>query len=91
MIHVNTDATRIFDIARNLLSGYIAIPSFQRDYVWGEDQVQDLIDSINQGWPLGNIILVQRAGVLKDLPLKEKFSHKRQNARYMILDGAQRS
>ncbi|WP_083500578.1 DUF262 domain-containing protein [Thermococcus celericrescens] len=33
------------------------LPSFQRDYVWDEDDVKSLIDSIIRGYPIGAIIL----------------------------------
>jgi len=35
-------------------SGEIAIPEIQRDVVWKAEQVKELIDSINLGYPCGS-------------------------------------
>jgi len=38
-------------------SGKYFLPSFQRQYVWDEDDIKDLIDSIINNYPIGTIIL----------------------------------
>lgn len=40
-----------------LNSGKYFLPSFQRQYVWDEDEIKDLIDSIIKNYPIGTIIL----------------------------------
>lgn len=40
-----------------LNSGKYFLPSFQRQYVWDEDDIKDLIDSIIKNYPIGTIIL----------------------------------
>jgi len=37
-------------------SGDIRIPAFQRDFVWDEEQVAFLLDSIYKGFPIGTVI-----------------------------------
>ncbi|MEM4278528.1 MAG: DUF262 domain-containing protein [Candidatus Nitrosocaldaceae archaeon] len=39
------------------------MPSFQRKYVWDENDVRDLIDSIVNNYPIGNIILWKPSNV----------------------------
>ena len=41
----------------DLNSGKYFLPSFQRQYVWDEDDIKDLIDSIIKNYPIGTIIL----------------------------------
>lgn len=36
------------------------LPLFQRPFVWTEDQVCDLFDSVLRGYPLGNILLLEK-------------------------------
>lgn len=38
-------------------SGALVLPDFQRPYVWGDQDVINLLDSAVQGFPLGNILL----------------------------------
>lgn len=35
----------------------IGIPIFQRSFVWTEEKVVNLFDSINKGYPIGAILL----------------------------------
>jgi hypothetical protein len=50
---------RIDELARRILAGDILLPKFQRDFVWGEDQVLMLWDSVARGYPIGSILLWQ--------------------------------
>ena len=38
-------------------TGKFYLPSFQRRYVWDEDDIKDLIDSVINNYPIGTIIL----------------------------------
>lgn len=44
-------------LADELNSGKYFLPSFQRQYVWDEDDIKDLIDSVIKNYPIGTIIL----------------------------------
>ena len=46
----------IRNIINKIQSGEIRIPSFQRDYVWGYDDVAFLIDSLYKGFPIGSVL-----------------------------------
>lgn len=43
--------------ALNYLSGRYILPSFQRDYVWKMEQIEDLFNSIYRGYPFGTMLL----------------------------------
>ncbi len=53
-------ASKDFDITtiyNNYRNGDWRIPSYQRGYVWKEEQVVKLVDSIISGFPIGSILL----------------------------------
>lgn len=50
----------------NIRSILLQIPEFQRDYVWGKEEVRDLVQSIveaDTGYYLGNLVTVKSDGV----------------------------
>jgi hypothetical protein len=48
------------DLVREVQSGLIRIPTFQRAYKWETKDVLALFDSIFRGFPIGNILLWRR-------------------------------
>lgn len=80
-------------IFRRIRSGDYRVPPFQRDFVWEEKQVLELLESVYRGFPIGSILLwrVDRAvfrSVKKSMvgfPLTEE----RYPASF-VLDGVQR-
>lgn len=46
-------ATLLADVAR----GNIKIPVFQREFVWDDEQIMSLLDSIYRGYPVGSLLL----------------------------------
>jgi hypothetical protein len=56
-ISIDVDKKAIEELMSDLESGQYALPSFQRQYVWDEDDVKDLVDSIVNGYPIGTVIL----------------------------------
>ncbi|MCI7631324.1 MAG: DUF262 domain-containing protein [Collinsella sp.] len=73
-------------------SGIYAIPIFQRNFVWKEEQVIDLMDSIYKGYPIGTILLWKPnesyRGISKDILTDKRIEHPKPE--YYILDGRQR-
>jgi hypothetical protein len=45
------------DLITYIRRGYIKIPKFQRDFVWGIEDTAKLLDSIIKGYPIGTFIL----------------------------------
>ena len=39
----------------------LVLPLFQRPFIWSEEQVCDLFDSLCQGYPIGHILLLEQA------------------------------
>lgn len=39
-------------------TGRMALPNFQREFVWGPSQVVDLLDTISRQWPIGTLLLL---------------------------------
>jgi Protein of unknown function DUF262 len=42
---------------RQITAGDIRIPAFQREFVWKEKQIVELLESVLQGFPIGSILL----------------------------------
>ncbi len=76
----------LFDIAH----GHLQLPSFQRSWCWGDDDVRELIASIAAGNPIGSFTFTD-AGSIEHRPLAgaEKTAE-RSEAVQLILDGQQR-
>ncbi|MEM1971648.1 MAG: DUF262 domain-containing protein [Candidatus Anstonellales archaeon] len=63
-IRIDADTKYIIQlIEEDINSGNFYLPSFQRQYVWDENDVRDLIDSIVNNYPIGNIILWKPSNV----------------------------
>ena len=56
-ISIDVDKKSIEELIPMLESGKYLLPSFQRQYVWDEDDMKDLIDSITNNYPVGTVIL----------------------------------
>jgi hypothetical protein len=48
---------KITSLANRVLDGEIRLPRFQREFVWTQRQVLDLLDSIARGYPIGSFLL----------------------------------
>lgn len=48
---------RLAALLTDVQRGNIKIPVFQRDYVWDDEQIMSLLDSIYQGYPVGSLLL----------------------------------
>ena len=48
------------DILRKAHEGRLQLPDFQRDYVWGDEDVRSLIASIAKGFPVGALLTLER-------------------------------
>lgn len=48
---------RIASLLSDVDRGNIKIPVFQREYVWTDEQIMSLLDSIYRGYPVGSLLL----------------------------------
>lgn len=58
-ITVKPDKFSIANLLEEVKEGIIKIPLFQRDFVWKEFQMLELLDSISKGYPIGSLLLWQ--------------------------------
>lgn len=45
-------------LVSRIRSGRLALPDFQREFVWSPTQVADLLESISREWPIGSLLLL---------------------------------
>lgn len=84
---------RVASLVNRIQGGDIKIPKFQRGFVWDEEQILTLLESIYQGYPIGSVLFWLSEQPMKseknvggfDLPeTPEKYP------RNYVLDGQQR-
>jgi hypothetical protein len=81
-------------------AGKIVLPAMQRPFVWKDDRITKLIDSMLRGFPLGTALLwktstMQRfrrfqKDVQPDAGITVDFDSDNSTERYLVLDGQQR-
>jgi hypothetical protein len=54
---ITPSSPRIASLLSDVAKGNVKIPVFQREYVWLDDQIMSLLDSIYQGFPVGSLLL----------------------------------
>jgi hypothetical protein len=67
----------------------LRIPSIQRQFVWSDEKIRDLLDSIMRDYPIGAVILWEPTDEFPSAPLLGQDSRK-DSARRYVLDGQQR-
>src|SRR5262245_22436547 len=79
------------DLLRKVEEGRLQLPDFQRDYVWGDEDVRSLIASIAKGFPIGALLTLETGGVVEFKPrLLAGVVHKEVEPTDLLLDGQQR-
>lgn len=68
MPEVKPEIVFIFDLLREVATGKLRIPKFQRPYVWGREQMTDLLDSINRQYPIGSLLVWETETNVSNLP-----------------------
>lgn len=69
------NAEKLDRLIKRIDSGDVRIPAFQRGYVWKQDQILDLLDSVVSNYPVGSVLLWHTDARLK---------HTRNIAGYLI-------
>jgi len=74
--------------------GFIRIPRFQREFVWGRGDIRGLLDSMRKEYPIGTIFLwdapPEYNSLLRDIPALNQPPAKSEHRHKIILDGQQR-
>lgn len=91
---ITPDKKRLLDLVNRAQSGEIALPEFQRNFVWTRDDVRDLLTSVLKGYFIGSFLLLKvdaesspfafRAIAGADMPPDQL------KPDWLILDGQQR-
>ena len=68
---------RMATLLADVTKGNIKIPVFQREYVWQDEQIMSLLDSIYQGYPVGSLLLWST---------KERLKHERNVGGFRLPD-----
>jgi hypothetical protein len=50
---------RIAELTRLIAKGQVALPEFQRDFDWTDEQVASLIATVIKRWPAGSLLLME--------------------------------
>jgi len=79
------------DLLRDADEGRLQLPDFQRDYVWGDEDVRSLIASVAKGFPVGALLTLQTGGEVAFKPrLIAGVPAKNVKPEELLLDGQQR-
>lgn len=79
------------DLLRKVDEGKLQLPDFQRDYVWGDEDVRSLIASIAKGFPVGSLLTLETGGAVEFKPrLLAGVPTKEITPLELLLDGQQR-
>lgn len=54
---IDSGNQRLASLLDDVTRGNIKIPAFQRDFVWTDEQILGLVDSIYSGYPVGSLLL----------------------------------
>ena len=77
-------------LLRNAESGKLALPDFQRSWVWDEQRIIDLLASVSQSFPIGAIMTLKTGGIKFHPRNIEGAEAGTEKAESLILDGQQR-
>lgn len=82
------------EVLKEICSGKIQLPDFQRGWVWDDDHIQDLLVSIARSFPVGAVMMLETGGGMRfqTRPVEGLENSKAKNAKpeNLILDGQQR-
>ena len=91
---------RIIDVVKNITERKYQLPSIQRPFVWEEDQILRLLDSLMCSYPIGAVMAWKPSEKIKCRPFMENYSSgnhllsqlpiSTEERAFMILDGQQR-
>lgn len=54
--------TRLADLLKEVVTGKIQLPDFQRGWVWDDEHIRSLLTSIARAFPVGAVMLLESGG-----------------------------
>ncbi|MCH8565205.1 DUF262 domain-containing protein [Nesterenkonia sp. LB17] len=76
------------ELVSGVSSGQVRLPDIQRPFVWSNSKSRDLVDSMYQGFPVGELMFWENAGEHHSRTIG--VSDKSQSASMQVIDGQQR-
>lgn len=90
----DTTKTSLQDLLKNIHSGKMQLPDFQRGWVWDDDRIKSLLASVSVSFPIGAVMLLETGGDgvrFKPRPVEGAIEHiTYKEPETLILDGQQR-
>lgn len=77
-------------LVKRIRTGRLALPDFQRDFVWSPSQVVELLDSVAREWPIGSLLLLSGPTQFAFRPIDDGPRIDSDHLDLYILDGQQR-
>lgn len=77
-------------VVQRVRTGRLALPDFQRDFVWNPSQVVELLDSVSKQWPIGSLLLLSGPQPFAFRPIDNGPEIGGSDLDLYILDGQQR-
>lgn len=89
------DSTKksLLDLLRDITTGKIQLPDFQRGWVWDDAHIRDLLVSVARAFPIGTVMMLETGGDARFQvrPVEGvALNDSTRTAEYLILDGQQR-
>ena len=81
------------EILKDLNTGKIQLPDFQREWVWDDDRIKGIIASVAKSFPIGAIMLLETGNEnirFKTKPIEGVVGKNDIKPDMLVLDGQQR-
>jgi len=88
-----SDKEDLNDILKELHTGNIQLPEFQRGWIWDDDHIRSLISSISLSYPIGSVMMLENGNPdvrFKPRPVEGVILPELVDPERFILDGQQR-
>lgn len=84
--------TDLSELMRNISSGKIQLPEFQRNWTWDDNRIVGILASLSQGYPMGAIMCLEygNENIKFKFRMIEGVSSIQAIPDYLVLDGQQR-
>lgn len=90
MIHFETDKKPLTFLLDMIENRHLALPDFQRSFVWDPDATRELVVSVIRSFPAGTILQMEGGGKVFAPRAFEEAPTLNGNPTHLILDGQQR-
>ena len=89
------DSTKrsLFEILKDVHSGKIQLPDFQRGWIWDDNRIKGILASVAKSFPIGAVMLLETGNEnvkFKTKPVEGVKLDNEVNPDLLILDGQQR-